>query len=141
MITTMRGIGLAGLLGLISVLCVSGCSETQINYPDRQMPAGLMSDQNQLEAGKTLFLSKCAHCHGKPSEGRSDRAAFFEPPAPDFTDKHFQEMDPAYLYWRIDVGKTVEPYRSQGSVMPAWGIHLSETQIWQLVAYIRSRAH
>lgn len=139
--TTMRGIGLAGLLGLIALLWVSGCSETQVNYPDRQMPAGLMSDQHQLEAGKTLFLSKCAHCHGKPSEGRSDRAAFFEPPAPDFTDKHFQEMDPAYLYWRIDVGKTVEPYRSQGSVMPAWGLHLSEAQIWQLVAYIRFRAH
>ncbi|MEJ2470513.1 MAG: cytochrome c [Desulfuromonadales bacterium] len=139
--TKVRGIGLAGLLGLIAVLCVSGCSDTQVNYPDRQMPAGLMSDQNQLEAGKTLFMNKCAHCHGKPSEGRSDRAAFFEPPAPDFTDKHFQEMDPAYLYWRIDVGKTVEPYRSQGSVMPAWGVHLSETQIWQLVAYIRSRAH
>ncbi len=86
-------------------------------------------------------MNKCASCHGKPSEGRSDRAAFFKPAAPDFTDAHYQEIDPAYLYWRIEVGKTVEPYRSQGSVMPAWSAHFSEEKIWQIVAYLQARAH
>lgn len=134
---------LAGLLAWI--FCVtavlSGCSDSKVEYPARSMPAGLMSDAEALEAGQALFLSKCASCHGKPSEGRSDRAAFFKPAAPDFTDTHFREMDPAYLYWRIEVGKNVEPYRSQGSVMPAWGVHFSASQIWQLVAYLQVRAH
>jgi mono/diheme cytochrome c family protein len=65
----------------------------------------------------------------------------FNPPAPDFTDIHYKELDPAYLYYRIELGKTVEPYKSQGSVMPAWGLHFSDQQIWQIVAYLRFRAH
>jgi len=125
----------------VTALLVTGCEENKVTYPDRQMPPGLMTDTNQLHLGQQLFMSKCAACHGKPSEGRSDRAVFFQPPAPDFTDIHYREIDPAYLFWRIEVGKQVEPYRSQGSVMPAWGAHFSEQQIWQLVAYLQSRAH
>ena len=104
------------------------------------MPAGLQEDATQLRLGQELFMHKCASCHGKPSEGRYDRATFFQPPATDFADRHFREADPAYLYWRIEVGKQAEPYRSQGSVMPAWGAHFSEQQIWQLVAYLKKRA-
>ena len=105
------------------------------------MPPSIANSAAQIKLGDQLFKDKCASCHGKPSEGRSDRATFFEPPAPDFTDAYFATFDPAYLYWRIETGKDIEPFRSQGSVMPAWGLHLSEQQIWQLVAYIQSRAH
>jgi mono/diheme cytochrome c family protein len=105
------------------------------------MPDGLLADETQLRRGQILFMSKCATCHGKPGEGRSSRASFFKPPAPDFTDARYRQMDPAYLYWRIEVGKTVEPFRSQGSVMPAWGMHLTEQKLWQIVAYLQVRAH
>jgi mono/diheme cytochrome c family protein len=103
------------------------------------MPEGLMEDKAQLHAGHDLFRDKCATCHGKPSEGRSGRAGFFNPPAPDFTEAHYQEIDPAYLFWRIEFGKTVEPYLSSGSVMPAWR-GLTDREIWQLVAYLKARA-
>ena len=122
-------------------LLITGCQESNLDYPARSMPSNLQTDTVQLELGQQLFMDKCASCHGKPSEGRSDRAAFFEPPAPDFTDPHFADLDPAYLYWRIETGKDVEPFRSEGSVMPAWGAHFTEQQVWQLVAYIQSRAH
>ena len=105
------------------------------------MPDGILKDKIQLGRGEALFMDKCASCHGKPGEGRSDRAVFFEPPAPDFTESHYQRMDPAYLYWRIEVGKSIEPFRAQGSVMPAWGMHLTEQQLWQIVAYLQVRAH
>jgi mono/diheme cytochrome c family protein len=84
-------------------------------------------------------MDKCAGCHGKPGEGRSDRAVFFQPPAPDFTHPVYHEIAPSRLFWRIEVGKTVEPFLSQGSVMPAWRPYLSDAQIWQLVAYLKSR--
>ncbi len=128
-------------LTLALLLIFFGCREDQIDYPSRQMPDLLMKDTVQLQAGHDLFMSKCASCHGKPSEGRSSRANFFNPPAPDFTNPHYRAVDPAYLYWRIEHGKTAEPYRSQGSVMPAWGVHFNEEQIWQIVAYLQSRAH
>ena len=129
------------LLTLTLLLAFAGCKEGQLNYPARQIPTGLLQNAEQITAGHKLFIDKCASCHGKPSEGRSDRASFFKPVAPDFTDAHYRESDPAYLYWRIEVGKTVEPFRSQGSVMPSWGVHFSEQNIWQIVAYLQSRAH
>jgi len=98
-----------------------------------------MEDSAQLAAGHALFSDKCASCHGKPSEGLSGRAAFFQPPAPDFSETHYRDSDPAYLFWRIEVGKTVEPYLSSGSVMPSWR-GLTDQEIWQLVAYLKKRA-
>ena len=128
-------------LGIITTMVLYGCGDKESDYPQRRMPEGLSKDATVLGAGHDLFQDKCALCHGKPSEGRSDRAAFFTPPAPDFTDAHYREVDPAFLYWRIETGKNIEPYRSQGSVMPAWGFYLSEEQIWQIVAYLQDRAH
>ena len=126
---------------LLIVFPLCGCAEEIVDYPARTMPDGILTDKIELSRGEALFMDKCASCHGKPGEGRSDRATFFEPPAPDFTDAHYQRMDPAYLYWRIEVGKSIEPFRSQGSVMPAWGMHLTEQQLWQIVAYLQVRAH
>jgi mono/diheme cytochrome c family protein len=123
----------------LAALLSYGCGQEQPDYPKRQMPQGLLEDAAQVAAGHALFRNKCASCHGKPSEGRSVRAAFFEPPAPDFSDTRYQSVDPAYMFWRIQVGKSVEPYRSQGSVMPSWQT-LSDKDIWQLVAYLKSRS-
>ena len=135
-----RQAGLRALqLLILSGLLLYGCGEERPDYPQRQMPQGLIEDSVQLAAGHALFIDKCASCHGKLSEGLSSRAAFFQPPAPDFTEAHYRRMDPAYLFWRIEVGKTVEPYLSNGSVMPAWR-GLTDQEIWQLVAYLKIRA-
>lgn len=124
---------------VVTTLFFFGCNQQGPSYPDRQLPKGLLEDTAQISAGHDLFRDKCASCHGKPSEGRSDRAAFFQPPAPDFTDAHYREIDAAYLFWRIEAGKTVEPYLSSGSVMPAWR-GLTDHEIWQLVVYLKMRA-
>lgn len=126
-------------LMLIVFLALVACGERQPVYPSRQPPAGVLTDPVQIAAGKTLFQAKCASCHGHPEEGRSPRADFFQPPAPDFTAATYRTADPAFLFWRIETGKTVEPYLSQGSVMPAWS-GLPEQELWQLVAYLRARA-
>ncbi len=99
--------------------------------------------QQQLNRRRiALFMDKCASCHGKPSEGRSDRAAFFQPPAPDFTDAHYRQVDPAFLYWRIEVGKTVEPLPLARFCHAGLGHVISaKQQIWQIVAYLQTRAH
>ena len=44
---------------------------------------------------------------------------------------------PAYLFWRVEVGKTVEPYLARGSVMPAWR-GLTDGESWQLVASLKT---
>ena len=120
-------------------LALAACGSQPVSYPARTAPAGVLTDPMQIAAGKVLFRDKCASCHGHADEGRSPRADFFQPPAPDFTAPAYRTLDPAYLFWRIEAGKTVEPYLSQGSVMPAWR-GLTDEQIWQLVAYLKVRS-
>ena len=127
------------ILGCLAIT-LAACGERPLSYPARQAPVGMLTDATAIAAGRRLFLEKCAACHGKPDEGRSPRAAFFQPPAPDFSENRYRASDPAYLYWRTEVGKNVEPFAGQGSVMPAWGPTLNETEIWQLVSYIMVRA-
>lgn len=131
---------LGGFIPVILLLLLCACSGGQPAYPDRQPPDGFLQQPAERAEGGALFARLCASCHGTVAEGRSPRADFFQPPAPDFRESHYRDLDPAYLYWRIETGKNAEPYRSRGSVMPAWGPTLAEEQIWQLVAYLRSRA-
>ena len=124
----------------IFLLCSQvSCNQQEPNYPKRQMPTGLLQDQVGLAAAANLFRKSCAYCHGHPNEGRGERADFFQPPAHDFYQQKYRYVDPAYLFWRISEGKTVEPFLSRGSVMPAWGPHFTEREIWLLVAYVQQR--
>jgi mono/diheme cytochrome c family protein len=122
-----------------SLLILAACSG-EVKYPARQVPDAMLSSQEAQQAGAKLFKANCAFCHGHLSEGRSRRANDYDPPPMDFYDDSYLQVDPAYLYWRIAKGNDVEPFRSQGSVMPSWEAHFSEDQIWQLVAFLRARA-
>jgi len=127
------------LLVLVVVsLAFFACQQQAPSYPDRQPPGGFLQNQENIMAGRALYQQHCTRCHGKPEEGGPVQA--FSPAAAHFISDRYANMDPAYLYWRIETGKNAEPYRSQGSVMPAWGPYFSEEQIWQLVAYIQKRA-
>lgn len=125
---------------LLSLLLLGACSDQAASYPQRNMPPEIRLDVTKLNEVKLLFIRSCASCHGTLSEGRISRADFFQPPAPDFTAASYRQVDPAYLFWRIAEGKMVEPYRSMGSVMPAWGAHFSDEQIWQMIAYLQTRS-
>ena len=122
------------------VLLFAGCREGAPRYPERQSPEGLLQDPGAIARGQQVFNEKCAYCHGHLEEGRSPKANSYVPPPMDFSETRYADVDPAYLFWRIEVGKDVEPFRSQGSVMPAWGPYLSDAEIWEIVAYLRTRA-
>jgi mono/diheme cytochrome c family protein len=103
-------------------------------------PAGILVSREQIALGEQLFMAHCAECHGSIAEGRTQRAVRLKPAAPDFKEHRYRTALPGYLYLRIAQGRNLEPFRSAGSVMPAWNVHLKEKQIWSLVAYIRNRA-
>jgi mono/diheme cytochrome c family protein len=128
------------LLGLLLCLWLSACQEGQVQAPKLWVPQQLLTQPEQQKAGARLFFKHCRECHGTSAEGRNPRAGRFVPAAPDFVSHSWLKVEPAYLYWRIAMGKQIEPFRSRGSVMPAWKPHLTEQQIWQLVAYLRQRA-
>lgn len=128
------------IIWLLTLMSLAGCDNQVVEFPRQSPPAGYQSNES-VKAGEALFMRLCASCHGDTSEGRSPRADFFSPPAPDFKSRHYSEVDPAYLYWRIAKGKTAEPFLSRGSVMPTWEAHFSQKQFWSLVAYLQTRSH
>ncbi len=116
------------------------CSDTgRMDLPIA--PVGVLENPKKIAQGRQLFLYHCAECHGSLSEGRTQRAARFNPGAPDFHERRYQSALPGYLYLRIERGRNMKPFNAAGSVMPAWKAHLSREQIWTLVAYIRDQAH
>jgi mono/diheme cytochrome c family protein len=127
------------ILMIVILLLLAGACEGPERYSARQPSSGFFEDAGNRQAGRALFQRHCSVCHGRLEEGRSPTASSFTPPPSDFSHPRYRSIDPGYLYWRIRDGKLAEPYRSRGSMMPAWGPHLSEDEIWQLVAYVRTR--
>ena len=126
---------------LLSLCCLTACQDDPLNQaPQIVVPSALLAERQAQQAGEHLFVRHCRECHGTASEGRVRRTSSFKPPAPDFYAHKYATINPAYLFWRIRDGKSVEPFFSEGSVMPVFGPHFSDKQIWQLVAYLRSRA-
>jgi cbb3-type cytochrome c oxidase subunit III len=98
--------------------------------------AAWAAERGNDASGKKLFLTYCFTCHGK--EGKGDGyAARYQPVKPrDLTNQ-------AVLSTRTD--QELFQAISEGSVhfrgptvMPAWWQSLSEQQIWDLVAYVRT---
>ncbi|MFZ6031462.1 MAG: c-type cytochrome [Chloroflexota bacterium] len=87
-------------------------------------------------AGKDLYAGRCATCHGEAGRGDGAGGAALNPKPTDLT--ALDAASDGYIYWRIAEGGMVEPFKSQGSAMPAWKNVLSEEETWQLVTYIRT---
>lgn len=85
--------------------------------------------------GSSLFSRQCSGCHGAAGAG-SPMGQSLRPPATKLGDSTILAgIDNDYLFWRISDGGGFAPFQS---AMPAYGSILSEEQIGQLVAYIRS---
>jgi mono/diheme cytochrome c family protein len=81
-------------------------------------------------AGAIVFKQNCEACHGPTGHGDGPAGAVLDP-AP----KNLAELQTAaaddYLFWRISTGK-------EGTAMVAWKGVLTEEQIWQVIAHIRT---
>ena len=104
--------------------------ESSVRRRAAQIAAPERSDETQIVAGARAFGEMCAGCHGAPGREPMLGAQDMNPPPPDLSETA-NARTPAELFWAIKNG-----IRMTG--MPAWGITHSDTQIWELVALIRS---
>ena len=89
-----------------------------------------------IARGKEIYAAKCALCHGDKGDGKGPGAVNLPLKPADLTDaKMVAEMPGNFWFWRVSEGGLVEPFKSKGSVMPAWKGELSTNDRWAVIAY------
>lgn len=109
-----------------------GSSTTETLDP---VPAEYAGKTNPLgadaaTAGAEVFKTNCATCHGDSGHGDGPAGAALDPAPKNLAELQKIASDD-YLFWRINTGR-------EGTAMVAWKGTLSEEQIWQVVAFIRT---
>ena len=77
-----------------------------------------------------LFKTNCESCHGPQGHGDGPAGAALDPAPKNLAELQAMAGDD-YLFWRISTGK-------EGTSMVPWKGVLSDDQIWQVVAFIRT---
>jgi mono/diheme cytochrome c family protein len=105
-------------------------------YANANIPIEVWTDPKMIAKGKEIYIAKCALCHGEKGDGKGPGAANLLLKPADLTDgKMVAEMAGNYWMWRVSEGGLVEPFKSKGSVMPAWKGELSMNERWAVIAY------
>jgi len=112
-------------IGLILALVVPALSSAQT--------------KGDPQAGKAKYDVNCAGCHGKTGKGDGPAAAALSPKPQDHTDgKIMNSLSDQYLF---DIIKKGGAAVKKAPIMPANEKKLSDQEIWDVVAYIRSLAN
>ena len=94
-----------------------------------KMKSPVKFDAAAVSAGKTLWGTNCKSCHGVKGLGDGNKAAKIDISCGDFSSNDIQSMTDGALYY-----KTTEGRRP----MPSFKEKLSNTDRWQLVAFMRT---
>lgn len=123
--------------GLLSALLLAGV----VGGADAEQPAS-----SDPAAGQTLYAENCAACHGDTLQGEPDwqspRADGTLPAPPHDETGHTWHHGDMMLFSYVKLGGQ-EALAAAGvsgfnSAMPGFGAQLSDQQIWDILAYIKS---
>lgn len=93
---------------------------------------------DDANGAKDPYMQSCANCHGVNGAGKGPAADLYPVAMPDFTDgAYMSRLSDDYLFDIIKKGG--EPV-GKSPYMPGFGAALTDTQINELVDYIRSFA-
>ncbi len=87
-------------------------------------------EASSIAAGRMLYETTCATCHGFEGRGDGPAAATLPSPPADFTAGHTVTHPDGDLYYWIKAG-------IEGTPMPGWDALYSDEQVWHLVNYVR----
>ena len=121
------------LLALASATLTVVVLFAQGNPEAAKIPNPVAADAASLATGKQVYTRYCAVCHGVNAEGGS--GSDISPPAPDLTDKEWKRGGTdGEIFTNIKDG--IPPDLSMGP----WGDRLKDTDIWNIVNFLRSIA-
>lgn len=95
--------------------------------------------QNTAPRGKAVYDVHCVECHGRTGHGDGPAASFLSPRPRDFTTGKYKirTTETASIPTDDDVTRSVRQ-GLHGSAMPAWEKLLSDAQIADVVAYVKT---
>ena len=112
-----------GVLVVVAVLAFAGgasLKDLNVSQPERD-----------VLSGKVIYSTICIRCHG--IEGKGDGPMKFTPPAADLTSPAVQGKLDARLFKSVHDGKS-------NTAMGAWREALTDDEIWDVLAYVRTLA-
>lgn len=122
----------AGVIAIGLALAVLGSAEGQGSWtaPDSQKSkkSPISASSKVAEHGKKLAQINCVSCHGTTGAGNGPAAMALTPRPADWTSKKVQGETDGEIFWKITTGR---------GPMPSWK-HLSESDRWAIVQYIRT---
>ena len=83
-------------------------------------------DDNTKKAGEKLFTVTCMSCHGSPGKGNFLKLV---PPPGDPATEKIQHNTDGEIFYKVTEGK---------GQMPAFKSVLTQTEIWNIISYLRS---
>lgn len=100
-------------------------------------------DVKQVAIGQGIYLRSCASCHGgnlagQPHGKQPLSTGSFPAPSLDATGHTWQYTD-AWLFTTTKYGGHASAARDFPRPMPAFNDRLTDTEIWAVLAYIKSR--
>jgi len=121
------------VLGALILAACGGGSEEPAAI--ESVPAEFAGKTNPLGAdagtdGAKVFQVNCEPCHGAQGHGDGPSGEFLDPKPKNLPELAAQVGDD-YLFWRVSTGKP-------GTSMAPWTGILTDEQIWQAVAYVRT---
>ncbi len=123
---------------VFSALVVAACGEGGASSAEAEIPAvpaeyaGLTNPlgADAAAAGAQVYKVNCESCHGVQGYGDGPAGLALDP-APKNLPERAALVGDDYLHWRVAEGVA-------GTSMVAWKGILTDEQIWQVVAYIRT---
>jgi len=111
------------LAGLIAVLAIGG---------------SLLADaagNGDPAKGKEKYNQICASCHGPSGKGDGPAAAALDPKPRNLSDpKYVSTLSDEQIFKTVKEGGAAV---GKSPLMPAWGSVLSDSDIWNVIAYLR----
>jgi len=127
-------VGVGAVVGAITFGSVARPEARQGNPAAAKVANPVASTPESIAAGESIYKRRCSGCHGLDAKGGPPKEEFLKP-APNLIDDSYDHgSSDGEMFYVIKNGVPPE------LVMDGWGERLSDTDMWNIVNYLRAEA-